>query len=61
VVRVRAEVDEILSKHTGHPVAKIRSGTDRNKTFSAQEAVDYGLADEIISSRKAARALLAAR
>ncbi len=59
LARIRAEVDEILSKHTGHPVAKIRSDTDRNKTFSAQEAVDYGLADEIISSRKVAKAVLA--
>lgn len=59
VARVRAEVDEILSRHTGHPVAKIRSDTDRNKTFSAGEAVDYGLADEVIASRKAARAGLA--
>jgi ATP-dependent Clp protease, protease subunit len=54
VAKVRAEVAEILSKHTGHPVAKIRSDTDRNKTFSAHEAVDYGLADRVISGRKAA-------
>jgi ATP-dependent Clp protease protease subunit len=52
VVRVRAEVEEILSRHTGHPVAKIRSDTDRNKTFGAREAVEYGLADEVIGSRK---------
>lgn len=58
VARVRAEVDEILSRHTGHPVAKIRADTDRNRTFSAREAVDYGLADEVIISRKAARAEL---
>jgi ATP-dependent Clp protease protease subunit len=56
VVKVRAEVAEILSKHTGRPVAAIRSDTDRNKTFSAREAVDYGLADKVISSRKAAAA-----
>jgi ATP-dependent Clp protease protease subunit len=55
-MKVRAEVAEILSRHTGHPVAKIRSDTDRNKTFSAREAVDYGLADRVISSRKAAMA-----
>ena len=53
VARVRAEVDEILSKHTGHPVAKIRKDTDRDITFSAREAVDYGLADEVITTRKA--------
>jgi len=53
VAKVRAEVAEILAKHTGHPVAKIRNDTDRNKTFTASEAVDYGLADKVISSRKA--------
>ena len=53
VARVRADVEEILSRHTGHPVEKIRRDTDRNKTFTAQEAVDYGLADEVIVSREA--------
>jgi ATP-dependent Clp protease protease subunit len=59
VARVRAEVDEILSRHTGHPVAKIRKDTDRDITFSAREAVDYGLADEVITTRKAIPAELA--
>ncbi len=61
VAMVRAEVDEILSRHTGHPVAKIRADTDRNRTFSATEAVGYGLADEVISSRKGMPAELAGR
>jgi ATP-dependent Clp protease protease subunit len=51
---VRDEVEAILSQHTGHPVAKIRADTDRNKTFGAAEAVSYGLADEILTSRNAA-------
>jgi ATP-dependent Clp protease protease subunit len=59
VARSRAEVNEILSQHTGHPVAKIRADTDRNKSFSALEAVDYGLADEVISSRPTVPARLA--
>ncbi len=53
VARVRAEMDEILSQHTGHPVAKIRSDTDRNMTLSAREAVAYGLADHVITTRNA--------
>jgi ATP-dependent Clp protease protease subunit len=53
VSRVRAEMDEILSEHTGHPIDKIREDTDRNKTFNAVEAVEYGLADQVIKSRKA--------
>jgi ATP-dependent Clp protease, protease subunit len=56
LARVRAEVDEILSEHTGHAVEKIRADSDRNKTFTAVEAVSYGLADEVITSRKAALA-----
>jgi ATP-dependent Clp protease protease subunit len=59
VARVRAEMDEILSRHTGHPVAKIRADTDRNMTLSAQQAVDYGLADQVITTRNAAAAELA--
>ena len=52
VARIRAEMEEILSRHTGHPAARIREDIDRNKTFSAAEAVGYGLADEVLSSRK---------
>ena len=54
VARIRADMEEILARHTGLSVARIRQDTDRDKTFSAQEAVDYGLADEVISSRKLA-------
>jgi ATP-dependent Clp protease, protease subunit len=56
VARVRAEMDEILSRHTGHPASKIRADTDRNMTLSAREAVDYGLADHVITTRNLARA-----
>jgi ATP-dependent Clp protease protease subunit len=59
LAQIRADVDEILSKHTGHPVAKIRADTDRNKTFTAAEAIGYGLADEVITSRQAAEPALA--
>ncbi|MCU1690270.1 MAG: Endopeptidase Clp, partial [Jatrophihabitantaceae bacterium] len=51
VAKVRAELDGILSRHTGHPVEKIRADTDRNLTFTAAEAVAYGLADVVIRHR----------
>jgi ATP-dependent Clp protease protease subunit len=56
VARVRAEMEEILSRHTGHPASRIRADTDRNMTLSASEAVGYGLADQVITTRKLARA-----
>jgi ATP-dependent Clp protease, protease subunit len=59
VARVRAEMDEILSRHTGHPVDKIRRDTDRNMTLGAREAVAYGLADQIITTRSTAPVELA--
>ncbi|BCB91370.1 ATP-dependent Clp protease proteolytic subunit [Phytohabitans suffuscus] len=51
VSKVRAEMDEILSRHTGHGVARIRDDTDRSMTLSAAEAVAYGLADRVIERR----------
>src|SRR5262249_37102617 len=53
VAKVRAEMDEILSLHTGHPTAKIRADTDRSMTLTAAEAVAYGLADRVTVYRKA--------
>jgi ATP-dependent Clp protease protease subunit len=53
VAKVRAEMEQILSQHTGHSIGKIRADTDRNITFGAQEAVDYGLADQVVAGRKA--------
>ncbi|MFD9908220.1 ClpP family protease [Streptomyces sp. NPDC059063] len=54
MVRIRAQVEEVLSRHTHHDVATLRADTDRDKVFTAHEAVAYGLADEVVSRRRAA-------
>ncbi|MFG1827380.1 ClpP family protease [Microbispora bryophytorum] len=51
VMRVRAQTEEILSLHTGVDVARLREDTDRDRVFGAREAVEYGLADELIMTR----------
>jgi ATP-dependent Clp protease protease subunit len=51
LVRLRAELESVLSEHTGQSVATLRSDTDRDRIFTAQAAVDYGLADQILSGR----------
>ncbi|GLZ29588.1 putative ATP-dependent Clp protease proteolytic subunit-like protein [Lentzea sp. NBRC 105346] len=51
VVRVRAQLEEILSKHTGRDVAELRHDTDRDRVFDAAGAVGYGLADRVIEHR----------
>jgi ATP-dependent Clp protease, protease subunit len=48
VLRYRALLNEILSKHTGQSVEQIEKDTDRDFFMSAQEAKDYGLIDEIL-------------
>ena len=51
VVRVRTQLEEILSAHTGHDVAELRHDTDRDRVFDAAGAVAYGLADQVVANR----------
>ena len=51
VVRVRSEIEQILSDHTGQTVETLRADTDRDRLFVADAAVDYGLADRVLLSR----------
>jgi ATP-dependent Clp protease protease subunit len=51
MVRIRSQVEEVLSRHTHHDVATLHADMDRDKVFTAQEAVAYGLADEVLSRR----------
>jgi ATP-dependent Clp protease protease subunit len=52
VVRIRAQLEEVLARHTGQTEERLRADTDRDKIFTAEQAKAYGLVDEIISSRK---------
>ncbi len=52
IMRVREELNKILSLHTGQPIKKIEVDTDRNFWMSADEAVKYGLADKVVVRRK---------
>ncbi|MBO3087010.1 ClpP family protease [Cellulomonas dongxiuzhuiae] len=51
VVRVRAELEEVLARHTGKDTATLRRDTDRDLVLTAEEAVAYGLADQVVSVR----------
>ena len=59
VLRVRAQVEEVLSRHTGHSVEQLRADTDRDRVFTASEAVAYGLADAVITTRADGRPVAA--
>jgi ATP-dependent Clp protease protease subunit len=48
IQKERHRLNEILAKHTGQPLEKIELETDRDRYFTAQEAKEFGLVDEVI-------------
>jgi ATP-dependent Clp protease protease subunit len=48
---IREKLNDILVKHTGQPISKIKKDTDRNFFMSADEAKEYGIVDEVITKR----------
>jgi ATP-dependent Clp protease protease subunit len=51
ILRYRQLLDEILARHTGQPLDKVKKDTDRDFIMTAEQAKEYGIVDEIISSR----------
>ena len=52
ILRIKRLINEILSRHTGQPLSKIEKDTDRDFYMSAEEAVKYGIVDEVITAVK---------
>ena len=56
ILRIREEIEQALSRHTGRDIETLRHDTDRDRVLRADEIVEYGLADQVIDTRaKAAR------
>ena len=53
ILKLKKNLNEIIAKHTGKPVKQVEKDTDRDRYLSADEAVEYGLVDEIIHPVKA--------
>lgn len=49
IIKAKAELNKILSQCTGQPIENIQRDSERDKYFSAEEAVKYGLADEVLT------------
>ena len=52
MLRMREQMSTILAKHTGQSLKKIERDTDRDFFFESKQAVDYGLVDEVVVSRR---------
>jgi ATP-dependent Clp protease protease subunit len=51
MVRIRADMEAILADHTGQSAARLRADTDHDRVFSAIQARDYGLVDQVLARR----------
>jgi ATP-dependent Clp protease protease subunit len=60
IIRYRQLLDQLIAEHTGTPLDKVSKDTDRDFILTAQEAVDYGVVDEVITTRKLRPELAAA-
>jgi ATP-dependent Clp protease protease subunit len=49
ILRLREELNQILSLHTGQPIERIAEDTERDRYMTALQAKDYGLIDEVLS------------
>jgi ATP-dependent Clp protease protease subunit len=52
IARLRRQSDELLAKATGQTVERITTDTDRDFILTGPEAVDYGVVDQVLSSRR---------
>ncbi|KAA9111589.1 ATP-dependent Clp protease proteolytic subunit [Microbacterium rhizomatis] len=60
ILRMRTWLEETMAAHTGQDVAKVNRDIDRDKIFSAAEAKDYGIVDQVLTTRKRGQAALTA-
>ncbi|MDP2741519.1 MAG: ATP-dependent Clp protease proteolytic subunit [bacterium] len=52
IVKMKENLNKILSSHTGQPIEKVEKDTDRDFYLTAEEAKNYGLIDEVIGATK---------
>jgi ATP-dependent Clp protease protease subunit len=52
ILKIRDTLNEILSRHTGQPIEKIREDTERDFFMTSEESKEYGIIDRIITTRE---------
>jgi ATP-dependent Clp protease, protease subunit len=52
LMNLKKRLNQIMANHTGQPIDKIDRDTDRDYILSAEQAVEYGIVDQVISRRE---------
>jgi ATP-dependent Clp protease, protease subunit len=58
ILGLRQRLNEILAHHTGQPVQQVENDLDRDRFMSPQEAMEYGLIDDVITHGTAGKGLV---
>ena len=53
ILKTKKRLNEIISQHTGKPISDVEKDTDRDNYMSAQQALEYGLIDKVLTKRPA--------
>ena len=61
ILRMRDLLEEMIANHSGQDPEKVRKDIERDKILTAQEAVEYGLIDEVVNTRKSVATASAGR
>ena len=51
ILRTKDQMNRILAERTGQPIEKVKADTERDYFMTADEAMDYGIVDQVISKR----------
>jgi ATP-dependent Clp protease protease subunit len=51
ILRIRAQMEEMLAKHSSTPLERVREDIERDKILTAEQALEYGLVDQVVTPR----------
>jgi ATP-dependent Clp protease protease subunit len=51
ILRMRQQMEQMLAKHSGRPEEQVREDIERDKVLTAQEALEYGIVDQVLTTR----------
>jgi len=61
IMRMRSQLEDLIAKHSGQSIEKVKKDIDRDLIMTAQDALEYGVVDTVMVYRKKTTAVVAAR
>jgi ATP-dependent Clp protease protease subunit len=55
MLQLKKKLAQLIAEHSGQPLERIEADSDRDRWFTAEEAAEYGLIDQVIRNQKAGK------